>query len=211
MDVRYVPCPVCGESIHPIAGRCKYCRADVIAARRATATPEPAPLPNAPARRWPKRLLAVAVVAGAAVLGAIPTGHKRDTAVAQAAAAQPAAEVARPKPGPYVTVAGTWKGIGYQYDIRTSWDVVMKLDADDVAANDKVGTIEYPTMGCKGQLLREREDGNTFVVIEEITTNPGNACVPRGRIKFERKGDELDWRYYFLMDPREAASAKLSR
>jgi len=211
MDVRFVPCPVCGESIHPIAGRCKYCRADVIAARRASVAVEPPALPTAPSRRWPKRVLAVAVVAGAAVLGALPTGHKHNTAVAQAAPAKPAAEAPRPKPGPYATVAGTWKGVGYQYDIHTSWDLIMKLDADDVAPNARVGTIEYPSMGCKGQLLREREEGNTFVVIEEITTNPGNACVGRGRIKFERRGDELDWRYYYLMDPREAASAKLAR
>jgi hypothetical protein len=48
-------CPVCGGSIHPIAGKCKHCKSDLVKLRRhqqaATGTPPPARLPyGAPAR-----------------------------------------------------------------------------------------------------------------------------------------------------------------
>ena len=214
MDVRFVPCPLCGESIHPVAGRCKYCRCDVVAARRASAAVEPPPaLPSAPASRWARRAIAVAAVAGAAAVGALTATPRKPHAATVVAVTPPRAAVEAPaqKPGMYATIAGTWRGVGQQYDIHTSWELVMKLDAKDVGYNERIGTIEYPSLGCKGELLRENEEGNTFVVIEEISTNPGNACVPRGRIKLERRGDNLDWRYYYLMDPREAASAQLTR
>jgi len=33
----FVPCPACGGPIHPIAGRCKHCKADLVAHREAEA------------------------------------------------------------------------------------------------------------------------------------------------------------------------------
>lgn len=40
-----VPCPVCGGAIHPVAGRCKHCKTDLVARR--TGKPQaPSALPS---------------------------------------------------------------------------------------------------------------------------------------------------------------------
>src|SRR5262252_4813619 len=122
MDVRFVPCPLRGESIQPVAGRCRYCRCDVIAARRATAPPVEPPPALTPPRRWAKRALAVAVIAGAAVLGGLTPGpRKPEVAVAATPPPppKPSADSPPQKTGMYAVVAGTWRGVGQQYDIHT--------------------------------------------------------------------------------------------
>jgi hypothetical protein len=96
-DVR-TACPVCGGAIHPVAGRCKHCRADLVKLRAqyaaghagsgALPAPPPFPVPTAPVmlgappsrtwwRRWP---LVVTIVAAAAILVCVAllmTGESR--------------------------------------------------------------------------------------------------------------------------------------
>lgn len=76
-----VPCPLCGGLVHPIAGKCKHCKADLStyhAARPAASTPLPSLL-----RVQPAMPAAVAAVAFAehepprAVLPPRPTGRVR--------------------------------------------------------------------------------------------------------------------------------------
>lgn len=61
MDAR-VPCPACGQPIHPIAGRCKHCKTDLVKQRPraapvvlggAPAAPSPAPAAPVVAARVP--------------------------------------------------------------------------------------------------------------------------------------------------------------
>lgn len=60
-----VPCPLCSAPVHPIAGRCRHCRADL------TRIPRPAPPPTPSARGGRAALIAMAVVVAAAAL-AVP-------------------------------------------------------------------------------------------------------------------------------------------
>jgi hypothetical protein len=45
LDVRTV-CPVCGGSIHPVAGRCKHCKADLVKLREHGRAPSRLPAPG---------------------------------------------------------------------------------------------------------------------------------------------------------------------
>jgi hypothetical protein len=64
----FVPCPVCGGKIHPIAGRCKHCKSDLVALRAAQAVPAAVPaIASAPAYA---PATPVAPITGAAVQSA---------------------------------------------------------------------------------------------------------------------------------------------
>src|SRR5690242_1654723 len=91
-----VPCPLCGGLVHPIAGRCKHCKADLgayRAARPAASAPLPALHPTA--------------TAGNGASG--PVAH---------AVAMPAAQTLPPRPGRAVT--GQPAGSAWR-----SWPVVV--------------------------------------------------------------------------------------
>ena len=70
----FVPCPVCGGKIHPIAGRCKHCKSDLVSLRTAQAIPTAVtavastPTYAAPAAHAP--YAPVAPITGAAVQSA---------------------------------------------------------------------------------------------------------------------------------------------
>jgi len=79
-----VPCPQCGGLIHPIAGKCKHCKADLgayRAARPAASTPLPALHPAATGNTPPPAGHAVAMPAAAqAVLPPRPTARAATSA-----------------------------------------------------------------------------------------------------------------------------------
>jgi len=70
-------------------------------------------------------------------------------------------------PAPYATVTGRWEGIGHQYDDESDWEIVMRLHAT-APVGERIGTIEYPSLGCSGELLRKRERAGTFTVQERL-------------------------------------------
>ena len=83
-----VPCPLCGGLIHPIAGKCKHCKADLTgyhAARPAASTP-------LPSLHRPSN--------GHAAPGTQANGHPAHAAVATAVAAADAQPVLPPPPAP---------------------------------------------------------------------------------------------------------------
>src|SRR5262245_22573179 len=92
-----IPCPLCGGLIHPIAGRCKHCKADLSAYRAAR-----------PAASAPLPALQPGPTAGNGAAG--PVAH--------AVAIPPAAQTVSPRPGRAATAprAGSaWR----------SWPVVV--------------------------------------------------------------------------------------
>jgi hypothetical protein len=115
-----------------------------------------------------------------------------------------------PPPRPYATVAGTWRGIGQAYDTDEPVVIVMRL-ATTAPVGERIGVIAYPSLGCGGELIREREDrSGAFVVIEHLTENPEYRCSDGGTIRFTRRGRELDWHWYEI-DGNERTTALLAR
>jgi hypothetical protein len=97
-----VPCPLCGGLIHPIAGRCKHCKADLgtyRAARPAASAPLPALHPTATAGNGASGPVAHAVAMPAAAQGA------RSPQPGRAATGQPAGSAWRSWPVVVIVVA----------------------------------------------------------------------------------------------------------
>lgn len=114
---------------------------------------------------------------------------------------------------PYVEVAGTWRGIGFQYDTKGHWDIEMTLSKrGDIG--DVIGTIAYENGGCTANLIREPERGDrgeVLVMREKLVTGQGK-CVDNGWIRIPRRpiANELDWRWDFAAG-NEGASASIKR
>jgi hypothetical protein len=111
---------------------------------------------------------------------------------------------------PYVDVAGTWRGVGYQYDTKGHWNIEMTLYKRG-SIGDVIGTVIYEDGGCVANLIREAERGDLLVMRERLTTGQGR-CVDDGWIRIPRRstGNELEWRWDFD-DQREGASSTLKR
>ncbi len=122
---------------------------------------------------------------------------------------------------PYAEVGGTWRGVGYQYDTKGTWDIEMALQTRG-EIGDVIGTIAYEQGGCTANLIREHEEGDRgeiLVMHEKLMTGQGR-CVDHGRIRIPRRptANELDWRWDFPpADPRrpddrkEGASSTVKR
>src|SRR5215468_11730384 len=83
-----IPCPLCGGLIHPIAGKCKHCKADLSAyraARPAAAAPLPALHPSATAGNGPPAPIVHAVAMPPAMQAVLPPRPTTRVATAQAA------------------------------------------------------------------------------------------------------------------------------
>ncbi len=108
--------------------------------------------------------------------------------------------------GPYVEVAGTWKGVGYQYDTHGHWDLEMTLFKHG-EIGDVIGSIAYENGGCTAELIRESERGDTLVMKERLLTGQGK-CVDNGTIRIPRRptANELDWRWDFASGTEGASS-----
>ena len=61
----------------------------------------------------------------------------------------------------------------------------------------RLGTIDYPTLGCSSDLIREPNRGAVIVAIEKLTVNPDSSCADGGRVEIRDEGDALDWRWYY--------------
>ena len=116
----------------------------------------------------------------------------------------------RPPPSPYAEVAGTWKGVGFQYDTKGRWDLEMTL-FKRANIGDVIGTIAYENGNCTAELTRQPERGDTLVMTEKLVTGQGR-CVDSGTIRIPRRplAGELDWRWDFSTGA-EGANATIKR
>jgi hypothetical protein len=152
-----VPCPLCGGLIHPIAGRCKHCKADLgayRAARPAASAPLPALQPGATA------------------------GNGAPGAVAHAVAMPPAAQaVLPPRPGRAAT--GPRAGSAWR-----SWPVVVIVVATMAIVAAVVLMVWPATRGEPGKHTLqpppapERMDTQTPPVTPRIDTRPAPGRAP---------------------------------
>lgn len=116
----------------------------------------------------------------------------------------------RPPSSPYADVAGTWKGVGYQYNTKGHWDLEMTLFRRG-NIGDVIGSIAYENGGCTAALIRQSERGDTLMMTEKLITGHGK-CVDGGTIRIPRRpvAGELDWRWDFD-NGTEGANATVKR
>lgn len=82
---------------------------------------------------------------------------------------------------------GSWRGVGLQVDsgvVQTTWDIRLTIRADITSR------IDYPSLGCKGE-LRELSRRADMIEFEERITS-GN-CIDRGRLVVLLRADRLSW------------------
>ncbi len=152
-----VPCPLCGGLVHPIAGRCKHCKAD-LGAYRAARPAASAPLP--------------------ALQPGLAAGNGAPGPIAHAVAMPPAAQaVLPPRPGRAAT--GPRAGSAWR-----SWPVVVIVVAT-MAIVAAVALMVWPT--TRGETGKhtlqpppapERMDTQTPPVTPRIDTRPAPGHAP---------------------------------
>ena len=102
-----------------------------------------------------------------------------------------------------------WTGVGVQPDAASEWTIEMRINRA-AAVGSRLGTIDYPSLGCSSDLIRELDRGATIVAVERLRVNPENACVDGGTIVLRDDGETLDWRWFYE-DGHEGASSTLRR
>ncbi|TAK32985.1 MAG: hypothetical protein EPO40_01260 [Myxococcaceae bacterium] len=94
----------------------------------------------------------------------------------------------RPTPAPGASCLGRWQGTG-RGGSGLPWSIDMVVTAEEGA---RCGTIEYPSLGCGGYLVRCRRQGDVVTWTEVYTHNPGT-CAPAGRIEGRCDADRMRW------------------
>lgn len=90
------------------------------------------------------------------------------------------------------TIDGIWTGNAYQYDVKESWAIKF-------TCNSKKGTflIEYPSLGCNGNLSIENMTNNEIEFRENIQKGFGT-CNNNGLIKLKRINNKKFVYLYYL-------------
>lgn len=86
-------------------------------------------------------------------------------------------------------LGGSWDGQVTQDDPPSSYAMEMQLYGD-------VGNINYPTLGCGGNLKFIKTDGTTFWYQESLTHGV-DQCINGGVIQLRRHalGDDTTWEW----------------
>ena len=103
-----------------------------------------------------------------------------------------------------------WAGTGRQFDNGMSWDMVLTLRPGAEIGED-LGTISYPSLGCSGRVIREPDEGDSWIGREKITDDPDHRCVDGGAMLIPRgRGATFEWRWRHPTG-EDGAEAMLSR
>ncbi len=96
---------------------------------------------------------------------------------------------------------GKWKGSGTQSN-GSSWDIHVKI-----AGKSK---IDYPSLGCGGDLILREKESNQWQLSEKLTYGKKN-CVNNGKVVLIKKNkNELEYRWYYS-NGKLSATGKLKR
>lgn len=108
----------------------------------------------------------------------------------------------------WTTVTGTWIGTAFQYDNRNHWPVTIVLHK--ALPGDVMGTIDYPSYQCGGNLIRQSYDDSAIVVTEAMV-RLGNSCVDGATLRIRRVGAEIDvqWIWAGMTEVNARASLHL--
>lgn len=104
-----------------------------------------------------------------------------------------------------------WVGIGRQYDDDSRWDIDLVIDPA-ARIGGRLGTINYPTIGCRAELTREPDRHGELIAVEHIVADPQQHCIDSGEISIPReRGMSFHWRWRDPESGEEGAEAELSR
>lgn len=82
---------------------------------------------------------------------------------------------------------GTWEGSAVQDGER--WTIAMVVTS---TSGSRCGTIDYPSLGCGGDLLGCSARGARVHFRERYDRNPGT-CAPAGTIEASCRGNSMVW------------------
>ncbi len=137
---------------------------------------------------------------------ALQADQTESTAVPDQAAAQeeePRAEAPERNAANVDRFIGRWAGYGRQFSPRQRWRLEMDINAATIG--NVVGTIEYPSLRCGGELLLTSANEDRWTMRENITQGAGN-CVDGGSITMEiRESGQAQWNWY---DPQGTLGAQ---
>jgi len=113
---------------------------------------------------------------------------------------------AAPKPQ-----AERWVGTGHQYDDDSHWFIELVIDPT-AQIGARLGTVRYPSLGCRGVLTRVSDRQGELVAVEHIVDDPDQHCIDNGQISIPReRGMSFRWRWRYPETGEEGADAQLDR
>jgi hypothetical protein len=83
------------------------------------------------------------------------------------------------------SIIGQWAGLVLQNEPSETYPVTLTINADGS------GRIDYPMLGCGGDLTRERRNGDVIYFRERITY--GDHCITNGTVGVYPRGRRLIW------------------
>lgn len=121
-----------------------------------------------------------------------------------------AAPIANSAPRSPVSAVEHWTGIGHQFDDDSHWEMDLRLEPS-ARVGDHFGWIEYPSLGCRGELTREPDRDGDLIAREHITDDEQHRCVDGGEMVIPRtRGTTFHWRWRYPSG-EDDADAELSR
>lgn len=241
MATAFVPCPHCGTQIHPIASRCKYCRADVRPTQIAQAPvlPTGAPIQAVPLAAHRARAL-WPVGLGVVGVGVVAVGLwvKLGGSEAVADVLEPTmVEVQKPKPPEIVEIlppppppppaaapapkppssADKFASLtGHWAGTGDQPDVGMKWSADLQldkvgAVGTKVGTVKYGDTLDCSGELTRMADQGDFLVLHELITKDAGGTCVAEGTIKLSKSGNKLTAVWLYANGQQAATGKLTR
>jgi hypothetical protein len=106
-----------------------------------------------------------------------------------------------PASDPPDPIVGTWEGSVTQQSSGTTYTVEMTLFPRD--ADDHVGSVTYPTLGCEGYYTLESHDGDGVTLVEHITVGRDD-CIDGAEIVLTTlDADRLSYTFEFAGNPED--------
>jgi hypothetical protein len=129
------------------------------------------------------------------------------TTMLAVAAAWLALAASAPSASAQAPADGVWTGTGLQVGadgVQSTWTIRMTIRQHGKSE------IEYPSLGCKGELAQIANGVEGFEFNEHITEGKG-ACIDRGRIVAKQRSGRVFWFWYMPGGGPADASAVLYR
>ena len=102
-------------------------------------------------------------------------------------------------------------GVGRQYDDDSRWDIDLVIDPT-AQIGGRLGTITYPTLGCRAELVRTPDRQGDLIAVEHMVVDPQQRCIDNGEIIIPRhRGLSFHWRWRYPDSGEEGAEADLTR